>query len=169
MKIFETDRLLLRHLSLNDAGFILELLNSPSWLQFIGDRGVKNQGAACDYILNGPLKMYAHLGFGLFLAELKDNQIPIGICGFLKREELTDVDIGFAFLPTYCGKGYAYESAVAMMKYGTTALGFKRIAAITVPENQSSIKLLEKLGMRFEKMVVDSNDNKEVMLFVSTA
>ena len=117
MKVLETDRLILRWLSTDDAEFILELLNEPSFLQYIGDKGVRTLEDARNYILNGPVDMYARLGFGLYLTELKERGVPLGICGLLKRDGLEDVDIGFAFLPRFWAKGYAYESA-AVLAYG---------------------------------------------------
>jgi RimJ/RimL family protein N-acetyltransferase len=167
LKVLETDRLLLRWLSTEDAEFILELLNDPSWVQFIGDSGVRTLEDARNYILKGPVEMYARLGFGLYLTELKEEGVSIGICGLIKRDSLEDVDIGFAFLPRFWAKGYAYESASAVMAYGKQALGLKRIVAITSPDNQSSAKLLEKLGLQFERMVRLSHDAQEVRLFVS--
>ncbi|TYS62517.1 GNAT family N-acetyltransferase [Sutcliffiella horikoshii] len=167
MKVLETERLVLRRLSSNDAKFILELLNEPSWLKYIGDKGVRTLGDARDYILNGPCDMYERLGFGLYLTELKGDGIPIGICGLIKRESLDDVDIGFAFLPKYWSKGYAYEAASAVMKYGKEVIGLNRIVAITSLDNHSSVKLLEKLGFVFEKKVKLSQDSQEVKLFVT--
>src|SRR5262245_47519281 len=155
----------LRWLSTDDAEFILELLNDPSFLRFIGDKGVSTLDDARDYILNGPVDMYNRLGFGLYLTELKESGVPIGICGLIKRDSLEDVDIGFAFLPKFWAKGYAYESASAVMEYGKSALGLNRIVAITKPDNHSSIRVLEKLGFRFEQMIRFSADAPEVKLF----
>lgn len=165
MKVLETNRLVLRWISTDDAEFILELLNEPSWIQFIGDKGVRTLEDARNYILKGPLEMYARLGFGLYLVELKEEGIPIGISGLIKRDALEDVDIGFAFLPRFWAKGYAYESASAVMEYGKDVIGLNRIVAITSPNNHSSAKLLEKLGLQFERMVKFSNDSQEVRLF----
>jgi RimJ/RimL family protein N-acetyltransferase len=167
LKVLETDRLNLRRLSPDDAEFILELLNDPSFLRFIGDKGVRTLDDARDYILNGPVDMYNRLGFGLYLTELKEGGVPIGICGLIKRDSLEDVDIGFAFLPKFRAKGYAHESAAAVMAYGKTVLGLKRIVAITSPDNYASGRLLEKLGMRFERMIRLSKDAPEVRLFSS--
>jgi RimJ/RimL family protein N-acetyltransferase len=133
LKVLETDRLNLRWLSIDDAEFILELLNEPSFLRFIGDKGVRTLDDARDYILNGPVDMYTRLGFGLYLTELKESGVPIGLCGLIKRDGLEDVDIGFAFLPKFWARGYAYESADAVMAYGKTVLGLNRIVAITSP------------------------------------
>jgi RimJ/RimL family protein N-acetyltransferase len=158
---------LLRWLSTDDAEFILELLNEPSFLKFIGDKGVRTLEDARNYILNGPVDMYNRLGFGLYLTELKDGGVPIGICGLIKRDALKDVDIGFAFLPRFWAKGYAYESASAVMAYGKNVLGLNRIVAITSPDNHASAKLLEKLGLRFERMISLSQSAEEVKLFAS--
>jgi RimJ/RimL family protein N-acetyltransferase len=167
LKVLETDRLILRWLSTDDAEFILELLNEPSFLRFIGDKGVRTLDDARDYISNGPVDMYNRLGFGLYLTELKDGGVPIGICGLIKRDALQDVDIGFAFLPRFWAKGYAYESASAVMTYGKDVLGLKRILAITSQDNHASAKLLKKLGLQFERMILLSEDTEEVRLFVT--
>ena len=109
---------------------------------------------------------YNRFGFGLYLTKLRDGGAPIGICGLLKRDALQDVDIGFAFLPKFWSKGYAFESASAVMDYGLHELGISCIVAVTLPENHKSIKLLEKLGLRFEKMVRLHDDGPEDKLFV---
>ena len=150
MNVLETARLALRRLTPEDAPFILELVNEPSWLQFIGDKGVRTLDDARGYIQNGPMDMYARLGFGLYLVELKDGT-PIGMCGLIKRPALEDVDIGFAFRPQFWGQGYARESAAAVLDHGRDAFKLKRIVAITSPGNISSIRLLEKLGFEFEQ------------------
>jgi RimJ/RimL family protein N-acetyltransferase len=111
--------------------------------------------------------MYERLGFGLYLTELKGEGVPIGICGLIKRDSLEDVDIGFAFLPKFWGKGYAYESALAVMEYGKRSFGLNRLVAITTPDNYSSAKLLEKLGFNFERMVKLSDESAAVSLFAS--
>jgi RimJ/RimL family protein N-acetyltransferase len=165
LKVLETDRLILRWLSPDDAGFVLQLLNEPSWLRFIGDKGVRTIDNARSYILQGPVEMYSRLGFGLYLVELKQQVVSIGICGLIKRDSLEDVDIGFAFLPQYWGSGYAYEAASAVMQYGNKVLGLNRIVAITSADNARSVRLLEKLGLRFEEMVKLSPDSEEVSLF----
>lgn len=165
MNLIETDRLLLRKLSTDDAGFMLDLLNQPSFIHFIGDRGVRTLEDASRYILTGAVTSYERFGFGLYLTVLKDGEVPIGICGLVKRETLKDVDIGFAFLPQYWLKGYAFESASAVLDYGRKTLGLKRIVGITTPDNQGSIRVLEKLGLKFEKMVKLSEDDIELKLF----
>src|SRR5687767_8032735 len=165
MKVLETDRLTLRYLTLADAEFILQLLNDPSFIRFIGDRGVRTVEEARQYILQGPIASYERFGFGLYLAEITATGAQVGICGLLKRDTLPDADIGFAFLPPHWRQGYAYESAAAVITYGKDELGQKRILAITSPENDASIKLLEKLGFTFEKVTKLSQDAAEVNLF----
>ncbi len=150
LQVTETERLLLRWLNADDSMFILELLNEPSWIQYIGDRGVRTLQDAARYIRNGPEQMYRALGFGLYLVELKQTGEPIGICGLIKREALEDVDIGFAFLPRYWRNGYAFEAASAVMSYAKEAAGLSRIVAILSRDNLPSLRLLERLGFRFE-------------------
>ena len=165
MTILETERLVLRQLSTDDAEFIIELLNQPSFLRYIGDKGVRNSEDAVRYIQTGPQASYERFGFGLYLVELKETGASIGICGLLKRDSLPDVDVGFAFLPEFWSQGYAFESAAAVMTYGREALGLRRIVAITSPDNDASIRLLEKIGLRFERMIKLSEDQPEVRLF----
>ena len=163
--VLETERLTLRKLSVNDAEFVLELLNEPSFLRYIGDRGVRNLEDAAQYILNRLVASYERNGFGLYLVELKEGRIPIGISGLVKRDTLPDADIGFAFLPAYWSKGYAVESAAAVMNYAREVLGLTRIVAITSPDNEASAKLLGKIGLRFERLIKLSEDAEEVKLF----
>ena len=163
--VLETARLRLRRVDPGDAGFIVELLNDPSWLRFIGDKGVRNEDDARRYIENGPVAMYARSGFGLYLTELKANRTPIGLCGLIKRDGIDDIDIGFAFLPAYRGAGYARESSAAVLAYGREALCIPRIVAITSADNDASIRLCEKLGLRFEKMVRLPDGDAEIKLF----
>ncbi len=167
MTVVETDRLVLRRLSPDDAQFILELLNQPSFLRFIGDKGVRTREDAVRYLEDGPLASYARFGFGLYRVELKDTGTPIGMCGLLKRDTLPDADIGFAFLPDYWSAGYAFEAADAVMNYGKR-LGLGRIVAITSLDNDASIKLLGKIGMKFEGIIKLADDQAEVKLFGKT-
>lgn len=163
--ILATDRLILRELSLDDAPFILQLVNEPSWLRFIGDRGVRDLDGARAYLQNGPLAMYARHGFGLYKVELKEDGTPMGMCGLIKRESLPDVDIGFAFFPRFWGGGYAREAALAVISYSRTKWGLKRILAIVNPENHSSIKLLGRLGFTFQRMVRMPGETAEIQMF----
>jgi [ribosomal protein S5]-alanine N-acetyltransferase len=167
VNVLTTKRLTLRRLSPADAEFIVELLNDAAFLRFIGDKAVRDVGDACQYILDGPVASYERNGFGLWLVALKETGLSIGICGLLKRESLPDVDIGFAFLPAYRSQGYAFESASAVLDYGRTALGLKRIVAITNPDNAGSIRVLEKMGMRFERMITISEGEPEIQLLAT--
>ena len=165
MVVLATDRLELRRLTVGDAPFILRLLNEPSFLEHIGDRGVRNIADAKQYILSGPVASYERHGFGLFLVELKAGSAPIGICGLLKRDALDDVDVGFAFVPESWSKGYAFESVSATLAYAHDTHRLKRVVAITSPENVASINLLVKLGFYFDRMVLMPGEKNEVKLF----
>ena len=155
MTPLETDRLILRHFNPDDAPFILALLNEPSFLRYIGDKKVRTLDDARQYISNGPIATYAQHGFGLYQVELKEAHTPIGMCGLLKREELPHPDIGFAFLPDFWNKGFAYEAATAVLTEARERLQLDRILAIVNPDNEASIRLLEKLGFNFEQMKGD--------------
>lgn len=167
MNVLETERLNLRQLTTSDAAFILELLNEPSFLTNIGDRGVRTTEDAVRYILQGPVASYERHGYGFWLVELKGGREPIGICGLVNRDVLPGVDIGYAFLPRHWSRGYAYESAAAVLNYARDVLGLKRMLAIVNSDNTGSIKVLEKLGLKFERMVRLSPDAPEISLFAS--
>ena len=158
--ILRTERLIIRKLTFDDSLFIVQLLNSPGWLKYIGDRGVKTEEDAKLYLQNGPLLSYEKYGFGLYLVMLLETGDPIGMCGILKRENLEHPDLGFAFLPEFTGKGYAYEAANAVIQFAGQRLEIKTLLAITLPENLNSIKLLEKVGMKYDG-VVKSHDGKD--------
>jgi len=164
MIICETATLRVRHLKAEDAPFILELLNDAAFLLNIGDRNVRTLEEARKYIETGPVASYERYGFGLDRVELKASSVPIGLCGLLRRDSHPDVEIGFAFLPGFRGKGYGLEAASAVMQWGIHSLGLKRIVALTALENHSSIKLLGKLGFRLEKEIVRFTD-RESKLF----
>ncbi len=165
MIVLQTNRLCLRRLSADDADFILQLLNEPSFIQNIGDRGVRTIEDARAYILKGPIASYEKHGFGLWLVEAKEPPARIGICGLLKRDVLPDVDLGYALLPEFWSKGFALESASAVLAYARETLGLKRVAAVVNADNQSSIRLLEKMGFEFEGMVRLSAQEDEIKLF----
>ena len=148
-----TVRLTLRRLTTTDAPFMLALLNSPSWLRFIGNRNVHTLDEARQYIENGALKSYKLHALGSYLVTLSETGQPIGTCGLHQREDLPDVDIGFAFLPSFEGKGYGYEAASAVVKYAIDTLQLQRLTARCNPENEASIALIEKLGFQYEKHV----------------
>jgi RimJ/RimL family protein N-acetyltransferase len=152
-QILQTERLYLRELELSDAPFIVELLNSPCWLQYIGDRHVRTIEEAEAYLKNGPIKAYAEVGYGLSLVVLKNNDKSIGICGLLKRDYLEHPDIGFAFLPDVMGKGYALEIALALKQFAELHWQVQKLSAIVQTDNDRSIKLLKKLGLSFKEKI----------------
>lgn len=147
--VAQTPRLQLHHFGADDAAFILELVNQPAWLEFIGDKGVHDLDDARAYLRDGPLAMYARCGHGLYRVDLAASGQPIGMCGLIKRDTLEDVDIGYAFLPAHWGQGYAREAARATLQHARDALGLTRLVAITSPANARSIRLLHELGLRF--------------------
>jgi RimJ/RimL family protein N-acetyltransferase len=153
MIILETDRLTLRELTFYDSPFILELVNTPGWLAYIGDRNIKNNEQAKEYLKNGPLKSYAQHQFGLWLVTRKQDGEKLGICGLLKRDYLDQPDLGFAFLPEFTGQGYAQESANATIAYAHDKLKITGISALVIAENKRSIHLLDKIGMSFQKTI----------------
>lgn len=168
MRILETERLALRWLEAGDAHFMLELVNDPDWVRYIGDRGIRSIEAARKYIVDGPRAMYARLGFGLYLVELRGVATALGICGLIQRDWLEDVDLGFAFLARFRGNGYAYEAASATLDYAESAMGLRRVAAIVSPENHDSRRLLARLGMQLERMVHPPLDANAVCLYASS-
>jgi RimJ/RimL family protein N-acetyltransferase len=165
MIVCETARLRLRHLTDEDAAFILELLNEPDFIRNIGDREVRTLDAARRYIQHGPVTSYKQHGFGLFLVELRDSGVPIGICGLLKRDYLPAVDVGFALRESFRGKGYAFEAARAVMHLGQQVLGLGRIVAITSPDNHASMSLLRRLGLQFERTIRIPDQSRDTRLF----
>ena len=165
MNILKTKRLKLSRVSEVDAPFIFKLVNTPTWIKYIGDRGVETMDDAKKYIQDGPVRSYREFGFGLFLMKLKNDDIPIGMCGLLKRKSLPDVDIGFAILPEYEKRGFTYEASSAVMDYAKNEVGLDRIIAITTNENQISIHLLKKLGLRFEEKLIVDEFKKEMLLY----
>ncbi len=164
--ILETRRLRLRQLVSGDAPFILELLNTPGWIAFIGDKNVRTRLQAKAYILEGPVKSYEVNGFGLYLVERKFDRLPIGMCGLIRRETLEYPDIGFAFLPQFTGQGYAFEIASATLNYARNVIKLPVVLAIVLPANKRSIHLLEKIGLSFQQFIT-SPKNEELMLFSS--
>ena len=162
--VIKTSRLDLRELDFGDAEFILELLNEAAFIRFIGDKGVRTLGEARDYIQQGPVDSYVRNGFGLYAACLRDGT-PIGICGLVKREGLNDPDVGFAFLSRYWSLGYAVESAAAVLAHARDTLRITRVVAITSPDNWSSIAVLEKVGLKFERMIRLVDLSPELKLF----
>jgi [ribosomal protein S5]-alanine N-acetyltransferase len=164
MSVMRTSRLHLRELHFGDDEFILELLNEADFLRYIGDKGVRTLADARGYIASGPMDSYAKNGFGLYAACVRDGT-PIGICGLVKRDGLDDPDVGFAFLQRHCSLGYAVESASAVLAHGLSVLKLRRIVAIAAAENHNSIAVLEKIGLKFERMIRLGDLQPELKLF----
>lgn len=167
MNVIETGRLNLREMSEADAAFVLELLNDPGFIRFVGDRGVRTLAEAARYIDERFAEGYRQHGFGLWLVETKDEKVPVGICGLLKRKELNVVEVGYALLPPFRARGYAFEAAAACTNYARDVLGLPRLYAITNADNTVSMRVLEKLGFRFERAVRLAPEEPEVNLFAA--
>lgn len=165
MHLLQTERLNLRLFTLEDAGHIVELLNQPSFIRFIGDRGVRTAAEAEKYLTDGPLKSYEQNGFGLWLAEEKATHAFVGMCGLIKRPELEDVDIGYALLPKFWGCGLATEACAAVLAYARNHLQLKRLVAIVAPDNIASIRVLEKIGLKFERTMLWPQDKSELSVY----
>jgi len=163
MNILETERLSLREFTTDDAAFIFELVNEPSFIQNIGDRNVRSLADAINYLEKGPISSYARNGFGLYHVQLKESGESIGMCGLIKRDALEVVDIGYAYLPKFWSKGYAVEAALAI-KEQARSFRLKRLVAIVDPVNIGSIRVVEKIGLTFEKMIQLSADDIELKL-----
>jgi len=163
--IIDTERLVLRELTLDDFPFIIKLVNSAGWLKYIGDKNVHTPEQAKQYLLNGPLKSYHDNGFGLSLIVRKVDQEPVGMCGLLKRNFLEQPDIGFALLPEYYGEGYAYEITNATLQYAFKTLNLKTILAVVMPENEKSKRVLEKIGLKYIKPVHFPGETQELLLY----
>jgi len=164
----ETERLILRRIDIEDANFMLRLLNQPLFLKFIGDRGVRTTDQAEQYIIDRVLSSYDKFGFGPYAIVRKEDQELIGLNGFIKRDTLEDVDIGFAFLPEHCGHGYAYESSMALLDHARSDLNLKKIVAIAREENEDSLKLLKKLQMEDLGTIRLKEDEPELRYFSLT-
>ena len=162
--ILETERLRLRKIVVDDAEFIHGLMNDTAYLEYIGDKGVRTVADAKHFLSNVALKSYDDNGFGHYVVELKSDGTPIGTCGYVKRDELDDPDIGFAFLPEFRKHGYAIESAKAILEFGIDVLGFKKLSAITTQHNERSGRVLEKLGFSFDRLISMPNGD-ELRLF----
>jgi [ribosomal protein S5]-alanine N-acetyltransferase len=164
MIVIETERLRLRRLTPADAPSILRLLTEPSFLRYVGDRGIHTLDDADAFIRNVPMALYETYGFGHFLSERKEDGAMIGMCGLIKRDALDDVDIGYSLLPEYWSRGYAFEAAAATLDYAKTTAGLRRVVAIVSPGNEPSLRVLKKLGFAFERLMRMSPDDHDVEL-----
>jgi len=162
---FETSRLVLRRFVFDDAPFVFELVNQPSFIANIGDKGVRSLDDAKRYLREGPMATYEKYGFGLWHTSRKSDGTPVGMCGLLKRDVLPDADIGYAYLPQYWGQGYAVEAGEAALAYGARKFGLRRVAGVVSPANAGSIRVLEKLGLGFEGMFSLRAGEPDVKLF----
>lgn len=149
MKILDTERLSLRTITADDDLFYYELVTDPTWLEFIGDKGIRTVAEARAAILDGPCVMQQRLGHSLYVMERKSDGLPLGLCGLIKRDSLPEVDIGYAIRPAYFGQGYTYEAAAAVVAYARDVLRMPRLMGITDPGHVVSIRLLTKLGLSF--------------------
>jgi [ribosomal protein S5]-alanine N-acetyltransferase len=163
--VIATERLIMRRMTPDDAPFVVTLVNDADWIRFIGDRNVHSEDDARAYLKRTYLAMYEKHGYGLYLVLRRDDDVPIGMCGVLKREGLEEADIGFAFLPAYRGHGYALEAARASLDYARDTLKLKSVVAITLPENRASIALLEKIGLQYVKRMRLADDADELALY----
>lgn len=169
MTILDTSRLHLRHFEHQDAAFIVELLNEPAFLEHIGNKGVRTEQDAIEYLEAGPIASYNRHGFGLYCVELKNEGIPIGMCGLLKRDTLDDPDIGFAFLKGHRRQGYGLESTAAVLDHAFREFGLQRVVAITSPGNIASSSLLVRIGMQFEGQISMDDGKGTVDLYAITS
>ncbi len=144
---------------------MLAVWNDPAFIRHVGDRGIRTVAEAETALKEGPLKLYEEHGYGPYCLLLKEERTPIGICGLFRRDNLDDPDIGFALLPDYCGKGFAAEAAHAVIAHAREDLGLRRLTAIVSPENVASIRLLEKLGMSFERGITMPGEENEISLY----
>ncbi len=164
-KFYETERLIIRPMSVEDGAFILDLYNRPEFIKYIGDRNLRTVSDAENYIRNRFLPQFQKLGFGNYLILTKDGNYQIGGVGIFEREGLDIVDIGFSLLDEFTGKGYAYEAAVKVKSIGMDEFGLQKISAITTKDNFSSQRLIEKLGLTFQKFVHIPGDRSELMYY----
>jgi RimJ/RimL family protein N-acetyltransferase len=163
--VFKTERTIVRHMAPADAPFICRLLNEPSWLENIGDRGVRTPEDAEKYIRTTAMATYETLGFGMYLVESRPDANALGIAGLVKRATLNEPDLGVAFLPEFCRMGYASEAATAVIAHAEGTLGIPRLLAITTPGNQPAIRLIEKLGFRFERVARLAPEDRDLRLY----
>lgn len=169
MIILDTVRLRLRHLVESDSAFVLRLLNEPSFIRNIGDRGVRTLADAVRYLCDGPIASYRTHGYGLYRVEIRESGVAIGICGLVRRDYLEAADVGFAFLPEFWAQGYATESAMAVMAYAFRSLGQPRVLAIVSPSNAGSIRVLGKLGFVYQGLIRPPGGGSEVQLYAADA
>ncbi|MEZ5456028.1 MAG: GNAT family N-acetyltransferase [Lysobacteraceae bacterium] len=165
MRVLDTARLRVRHFTVEDAAWVLRLLNEPDFITNIGDRNVRTVEEAQTFLQQGPMLAYARDGFGMFAVELPSSGGCVGMCGLLKREFTGEVDVGYAYFPEYSGMGYATEAAAAVIAWGRSACGLDRIVGFVSPHNTASIKVLQKLGMQYEKHAPIADGAEPILLY----
>lgn len=153
MTVLETERLVLRECEEADAPFVLALLNSPGFLENIGDRGVRTEDDARAYIVERVIGSYRQHGFGMWLTIQKLDNTPVGLAGLVRREGLDVPDVGYAFAPRVWGQGYAQEAAAAVLAHARGPMGIPKLAAITTLENFASMAVLRKIGFTYEGVI----------------
>lgn len=163
--VIESERLFLRQFTPADADFIVQLVNTDGWLRFIGDKNITSTEQAIEYLKNGPIKSYQVNGFGLYLAVLKTDGTPIGMCGLIKREYLEFIDLGFALLPEYTTQGYATEMAKETIRFAFEKLNQERVLAIVLPANEASVRVMQKIGFEYEKGFTSTETNQELFIY----
>lgn len=166
MSILETSRLSLSQLTDENASFILKLLNEPAFHEHIGDKGIRTIKEAEVYLNEGPIASYQTYGYGLYLTSLKENRQPIGVCGIKKRDSMDLPELGYAFLKKQWSNGYATEAARGVMDYACSELKLAKVAALTATENKGSIRVLEKVGFTFTRMISLPEFDAACKLFV---
>ena len=165
MKVVDTERTTLSTLTVEDAAFYLALINDPTWISNIRDKGIRTIGEAQESIQKEAIASQNTYGFSLFVIRRKSDNVEMGLCGLIKRDGLKHVDIGYAFLPAYIGQGYAFEAASAVVRYARSAVGLKKLAAITSPDNERSNHLLAKLGFTLEDVVIMPGEERKTNLY----
>ncbi|MDQ1098159.1 MULTISPECIES: GNAT family N-acetyltransferase [Chryseobacterium] len=162
---YETERLIIQPVSLDDAAFILELHNSPNFIRYIGDRGLRSIHDAEQYINKRFIPQFERSGFGNYVITEKYGGKKVGAVGIFEREGLDVADIGFSFLGEFEGRGYGFEAATKVKSVGMVDFGLTKLSAITTKDNFASQKLIGKLGLKFKKYVTIPNDDEELMYF----
>lgn len=165
MTVLHTERLTLTRLSYDDCDFVYELVNEPAFKRFIGDKKVNTLADAREYLRTGPIGSYEQHGYGMFLVSTKESCEAVGMCGLVKRDQFEDPDVGFAFLQRFWARGFALESAQAVVNYGAGQLGLQRMIAIVDPRNKASVRLIRKLGFAYERMVRMQGDEFDIQLY----
>jgi RimJ/RimL family protein N-acetyltransferase len=163
--ILETERLILSELTINDAPFFYDLVNDPAWIQFIGDRNIKTRADAENYLNMKIIPSYKKNGFGFYLVSRKEDNTSIGICGLIDREGLEHVDVGYAFLPEFRGIGFAFEATKSVLGFAKNDLQLDPVVAITNEDNIKSYQLLERLGLKFDKIIQLADDPVKCRLY----